>query len=462
MLHRIMLATLIAGLSLSITVSASAQSVDDRMAAAKAELDDARARHLNLIAPTNFEKASKSYAAAEKLHGEGKFDKIDDNLSKFSASIDKCKGYEEIGNVLMRETLEARSDALASNAPKFTETEWQKAEKQITAVGKQVEKGAGEKVSKDANKAIDLYKAAELQAIRVDVFGRVKDLRQGAVDAKAEKWAPITMTNAHALLNDAEAVISGDRYKQKDARVLAERAAGQYNHATWIAESVALIDKDRTELEKMVLSHEERLSELAEQLGVRASFSDGFPPLAEDMSASVSSLEADREDLQMMVATLREKTKQLGPLMEIEQAYRQVKGMFSADEADVALTDGSLVVHLHGMSFASGSSEIEPGDFGTLTKVKRTLRAMGNQHTVIEGHTDSTGDREYNQALSYRRAEAVRAYLIANLNRGEGAIEAIGYGSDRPVADNSTDAGRAKNRRIDIVIMLDDGMSASN
>ena len=71
---------------------------------------------------------------------------------------------------------------------------------------------------------------------------------------------------------------------------------------------------------------------------------------------------------------------------------------------------------------------------------------------MIEGHTDSTGGDEINQVLSKQRAEAVRAYLVANQTIRADKIDSRGYGPTRPLASNTTPEGRAINRRIDVVI----------
>lgn len=69
--------------------------------------------------------------------------------------------------------------------------------------------------------------------------------------------------------------------------------------------------------------------------------------------------------------------------------------------------------------------------------------------TTVEGHTDSIGTDAYNQRLSARRAEAVRDVLINRYGIEGNRLEAIGYGESRPVADNSTELGRAINRRVE-------------
>lgn len=71
---------------------------------------------------------------------------------------------------------------------------------------------------------------------------------------------------------------------------------------------------------------------------------------------------------------------------------------------------------------------------------------------AIEGHTDAQGGGKTNQKLSEKRAAAVREYLLATTDLGTIGITATGYGESRPVANNETTVGRAKNRRIDVVI----------
>lgn len=441
---------------------AHGQDVAQEMNAAKAQLADAKSRQLHLIAPSAFEKAEEYLAKASEQQEKGKLDDTRKSLEKFNTEITKCLDVEEVGNILLAETLKARHDALASNAPEFAEKEWVASEKAIRKVGEKVEKGSGEKAREDAEKATDLYRTAELLAIRTDLLGRVKALRDAAIEAKAETWAPTTLENANGLLAEAENILKTDRYRQAEARDMAKVAGRQYKHAAWIAEGTKIVDGDRTQFEAMILKHEEKLSVLAEQLGVVPDFSEGFTPLAEDMLAAVTSLEADRADLQAGVAILmaeiaklRQETNALKPLMEIETKTKKVQSLYSPGEAEVVVTDGRLVVHLYGMSFASGSAQIQPEDYDVLTKVKRTLRVFPGHRAVIEGHTDSTGDSDYNFALSQNRADAVRSYLLSNMSRGEESLSAVGFGPSQPVADNNTEAGRTKNRRIDVVIFLE-------
>ena len=104
------------------------------------------------------------------------------------------------------------------------------------------------------------------------------------------------------------------------------------------------------------------------------------------------------------------------------------------------------------MNFPVGQSIIMPNNYMLLSKVQRTIRLFGEPDVIIGGHTDSTGSEGLNEVLSQQRAEAVRQYFVANATIPYEKIIAVGYGSMRPIASNSTEAGRAMNRRIDITI----------
>ena len=90
-----------------------------------------------------------------------------------------------------------------------------------------------------------------------------------------------------------------------------------------------------------------------------------------------------------------------------------------------------------------------------LNSVVSSLRGQYSGHKVsIEGHTDAIGNATTNKILSEKRARSVQEYLVANMDLTENQISAIGYGEDKPVASNETPQGRTLNRRIDVVINI--------
>ncbi|MEK9687986.1 MAG: OmpA family protein [Burkholderiaceae bacterium] len=102
--------------------------------------------------------------------------------------------------------------------------------------------------------------------------------------------------------------------------------------------------------------------------------------------------------------------------------------------------------------FAFDKSVVQAAGKAKLDDLVKRMQAMDIEVVVAVGHTDSTGPSSYNQRLSVRRAEAVKAYMVSkgvNADR----IFTEGKGEDSPVADNSSRSGRAKNRRVEVEVV---------
>ncbi|NND45220.1 MAG: OmpA family protein [Xanthomonadales bacterium] len=99
--------------------------------------------------------------------------------------------------------------------------------------------------------------------------------------------------------------------------------------------------------------------------------------------------------------------------------------------------------------FAFDSAQLTSKSKASLDDALQILKRHEELVVEVAGHTDSVGSDSYNQALSQRRASAVRDYLVAN-GIAAGRLTAKGYGESEPVADNSTDEGRAQNRRVEL------------
>ena len=102
--------------------------------------------------------------------------------------------------------------------------------------------------------------------------------------------------------------------------------------------------------------------------------------------------------------------------------------------------------------FEFGKADLSVEAINVLDKVVSILKDYPKSKISVEGHTDSKGSQKYNINLSQRRADSVARYFIEKGIPGD-HIAAIGYGEDAPVAPNNTDEGRAKNRRVEIVIV---------
>jgi OmpA-OmpF porin, OOP family len=109
-----------------------------------------------------------------------------------------------------------------------------------------------------------------------------------------------------------------------------------------------------------------------------------------------------------------------------------------------------LVVHIN---FDTDKSIIRKADTAELQKALDFVKKYPGYGISVEGHTDSVGKDKYNQALSERRAAAVKKYLVENGAAGPDKIKPVGYGKTRPIADNKTTEGKFQNRRVEILIL---------
>jgi outer membrane protein OmpA-like peptidoglycan-associated protein len=114
-------------------------------------------------------------------------------------------------------------------------------------------------------------------------------------------------------------------------------------------------------------------------------------------------------------------------------------------------TDRGLVLTLGDVLFETGRADLKAGAAGNLSKLVAFLTKYPERVVAIEGYTDSVGSDDYNQALSQRRADSVRSYLVrAGIESGR--ISASGMGKNDPVASNDSAIGRQQNRRVAVII----------
>jgi outer membrane protein OmpA-like peptidoglycan-associated protein len=131
-------------------------------------------------------------------------------------------------------------------------------------------------------------------------------------------------------------------------------------------------------------------------------------------------------------------------VQEVRQAMQSLGAQETQLEIRVALPADVL--------FDFDKAEIRADAASALAHLATLIRAYRSGRADLEGHTDSKGDDAYNQRLSLRRADAVKRWLIEREGIEAGRLATRGAGESRPVASNDDDAGRQRNRRVEVVI----------
>ncbi len=102
--------------------------------------------------------------------------------------------------------------------------------------------------------------------------------------------------------------------------------------------------------------------------------------------------------------------------------------------------------------FKKGKADVDPKCDRTMTQIAKILKDTPGFHVQVDGHTDNVGNPESNRKLSQARAEAVVKYLVDKKKADPKRLSAKGWGDTQPIADNKTEKGRAKNRRVDFTV----------
>jgi outer membrane protein OmpA-like peptidoglycan-associated protein len=286
--------------------------------------------------------------------------------------------------------------------------------------------------------------------------------------AGADRYASDTFAKAMRLLNEAETA----RDKRKKGNEVQQPA----RQAAQTAEDARLIALQRQE--EAVQAEQRRIAKQREDDAfARARAEEDARRQAEDrrLQAEDQRLRAERQQAQADAARLaaerdraaadaaraaaerdrsaaEAQARQVAEQSEREKAElrEQVRKQLSVI-LETRETARGLIVNLSDVLFDVDQATLRPGAREKLARVAGILSAHPDLKIEIEGHTDSTGSEEYNQRLSERRAESVRAYLQQQGIR-QGIVAAVGYGKSRPVATNATAAGRQQNRRVELVV----------
>ena len=137
----------------------------------------------------------------------------------------------------------------------------------------------------------------------------------------------------------------------------------------------------------------------------------------------------------------------------MDQQEAALRQQLQGTGVEVTRQDNNIILTMpDAITFDFAQSAVKPQFYGVLNNLASTLNQFPQTRIQIAGHTDNVGSDASNLQLSQQRANSVRSYLAGSgvaLDR----MQAVGYGETRPIADNSTDYGRAQNRRVEITLI---------
>jgi len=505
---------IIFALSLIAAVSISAQDAS-QLPELQTIIDSTLLVEAHIFAPKAYEKAEAKLAEAKRaIELKKKQKSIDKLIAESREYAENALKTTAVTKQTLAEYLKPRELAKEANASVLVPELYQKAEKQFTRATKKVEEGNTKDGLKEAEKSIAMFDNTELQAIKKDIMGAAAKLIDKAFADEAGKYALATLDKARTAYTKCDKILTGDRYNREESLEVIKMSEYEAKHASNIARSVRSLERNDQAWEKLILLYEIEMQKVGNALDMSLlPFDNGPMAAADSLTAAVKRLKSEKSQLEKDNLEISERLKtafnkldisvegddavklsvmldkavgemlnererlsnqleaKAAKLQELESTHEQIaselemrqqredklrnaRSILNPTEGTVLLnaTD-DIVLRLFGLSFASGSSEITNVHVPLLEKVKRVLNMFPNSRLMVEGHTDDLGERTTNMRLSEKRALAVMQYLREAMSIPAERIQAIGYGPDKPIGTNTTKEGRAKNRRIDIIIL---------
>lgn len=278
-------------------------------------------------------------------------------------------------------------------------------------------------------------------------------------------YAPLALGEAERALRKAELAQGDDLYRSylvymadrriQIARTMAEREQyekildelSKEHSAMLIKASQLEADQARLEAEKALLLVATTTEDAQRALAEKAAAEE-----KEAESARAAELSAEEAEQARRLAESRASEAEFAR-REAELASEQISSLTrQLENLQLRETESGVVVTLGDVLFASGQAQLVEGGQSSLEEVVDLLQTEPDKKIRVEGHTDSRGDAAANLLLSEQRAQAVRDSLI-NLGVDPGRITAMGMGEDFPIASNDDEEGRARNRRVDVILL---------
>lgn len=416
----------------------------DEVSAISNDMNTALQNQADVLAPKSYTEAQKHLEKAQKLTGKDVDNKkIADEAGYARAYLNQAQEISARSTAAMPEVVKARQEALAAGAHQYQSKELAKADRDLKDITKKFEKenpsvGSKEKIELQAK-----YMAIELEAIKGTRLGASWKQIDNAERAGAKRLAPKTLDQAKADYKNAEAVISANRHDEARIGAAVATAAASAQKLDAVTQAAKNTKGQTTEDTALNLVNQgQAIQSLDQQVGAVTS----------QNQAQSAQLDQTRQQLTAAQIAARDKSKQLDSEQKFNAAFEEARQQFKPEEADVYRQGNNLLIRLKGLNFASGRSDLPAQAMPILAKTKDIIKEMNAEKVVIEGHTDAVGAKATNEKLSQSRADAVAKYFVAEDVVPQNEVEAKGYGFEKPISSNKTKAGRAENRRVDVII----------
>ncbi len=456
-------------ITMMVCMPAQAASLE-KAKAALAEAEQLRAAEFS---PEHYRDAITSLRKAnDMLSSNGDADEIMRLLDKATVQATQASTQAQNFTEQFAELVESRDRLQLADDAFVRDDLAERSEKEFMLIVEAAEDGNTSRAARVSKQARSTIHAAQVVAAREQFVRPISKTVAGARQVKARQYAPKSLKNAVDIQHKVEKLIKANPDAQTQAYALSQQGLVSAKRAMRISSLGSQVGHNPAQLEIWIDAEDARLAMLGDLLGIKLNSSQTLEEqltlLKQGVQDMQASYEARLNDADMQVKDLSQKlAKYEGELSDMAEIRRKLQlkreaeakikrltKLFNPKDVEILLTpDADVILRMKTLNFRSGSAVIPPETYALLDNAIKSIEMLPKRAIRVEGHTDYMGSNKYNQALSERRANAVGEYLIERLGEADRTINGVGYGEDRPIANNETAEGRTKNRRIDIVVL---------
>lgn len=425
-------------------------SPSDEVAKLDSDMNSATALQVNVLAPRSFKKAQDSLEDSKESLAKQKDAKNTLlRVAEGRAYLNRANEFAQLSHNNIESVIVARQAAITAGAPGSMASEFRKADERLTDVTADIERNELDPAIEHRSALQLTYLDLELRSIKQARLGSAQATIADAKKEGAKEFAPRTLAIAEKTVQEADAFITANRHDNSGLTLRSEAARNSADHLLKITRDSKA--GKQTSSEETALRMEGEQIKVADKQGQLVAKDKQLVNKQEQIDSKQILLvkgETARQELSAQNSDLESEK-------EFNQRFEEARAEFSKSEAEVYKQGNTLMIRLRGLEFPVSQAVLKGSNFPLLAKVQKVIASFGASSVIIEGHTDSNGDKLSNEKLSAARAQAVSQYFVANSVGSPMNIQAIGYGYQKPLATNKTVAGRAQNRRVDVLIRPD-------
>lgn len=289
------------------------------------------------------------------------------------------------------------------------------------------------------------YLALEAKAVQFSQLNSANQAIKQAIENDAKDLAPKSLRTASLDYKNSMNIIA---QSPRNPKIYNKSVNGALSSATQLFDVMNVIMGAQGTPEHIavqIVKQKRSLGELSSNVG----------KLQANLKSTKQTLQEKEGKLKKTEGALKSQEEQLARVstqVRFQKAMDEARKVLPQNDALVYQQGNKLIFRLKRINFRSGTAAIPNASRPLISKVDSIIKKLDAKKVIVQGHTDSVGSAKINKKLSAKRATAVANYLFSL--KGGYKITFSGFGESSPIASNETEAGRATNRRVDLVVSV--------